>query len=92
MSKKKNDDVYSVDALVERLRWLRLPGMAETVAEILECAANDNLSTAQVLYRLCDEEQNSRVQNAIKRRIKDARFPEINTVEMAICFFAHPTT
>ena len=44
-------------------------------------AAKKNLTTLEVLHRLCDEEKKSRLDSAIKRRIQDARFPQINTVD-----------
>jgi DNA replication protein DnaC len=79
--KKKPDELDAVAMLVERLRWLRLPGMAATAADILDRAIKENLTTTDVLLRFCDEEQRSRARSAIERRIKDARFPEINTVD-----------
>jgi len=75
----KNDDVIAL--LVEKLRWLRLPGMAETLPAIMARAAKDNLTVADVVHRLCDEEKQSRMRSAVDRRIKGARFPEINTVD-----------
>jgi len=75
------DDGDSVDLLVQKLRWLRLPGMAKLVAALLERAAKDNLSTLDVIHRLCDEEKQSRLRSAIERRLRDARFPEISTVD-----------
>ena len=75
----KGDDVIAL--LVEKLRWLRLPGMAETLPAILARAARDNLTAADVVHRLCDEEKQSRMRSAVDRRIKAARFPEVNTVD-----------
>src|SRR5580658_6470438 len=82
--KKKDDDATTsddLDLLVQKLRWLRLPGMAKVVAAILERAAKENLSTTDVVHRLCDEEKLSRIKSAVERRLRDARFPEINTVD-----------
>src|SRR5690349_21173381 len=75
----KDDD--STDLLIEKLRWLRLPGMATLVKSLLAQAAAENLSASEVLHRLADEERQSRTRSAIQRRITDARFPEINTVD-----------
>jgi DNA replication protein DnaC len=69
------------DFVVQKLKWLRLPGMAEQLAALLEKAAAENLTTLQVIDRLCDEEKLSRLNHAVARRIHDARFPEINTVD-----------
>lgn len=75
----KDDDVIAL--LVEKLTWLRLPGMAATLPALLARAAKDNLTVADVVHRLCDEEKQSRMRGAVARRIKSARFPEINTVD-----------
>lgn len=77
--KKRDDD--SLDLLLQKLRWLRLPGMAQLVSDVVDLAAKDNLTTIDVLHRLCDEERASRLQRAVDRRIRDARFPELNTVD-----------
>jgi DNA replication protein DnaC len=76
---KRDDDVIAL--LVQKLRWLKLPGMAQLVPEVLAQAAKDNLTAADVLSRLCDEERASRLKRAVDRRIQDARFPEVNTVD-----------
>ena len=75
----KDDDVLAL--LVDKLRWLRLPGMATTLSALLERAARDNLTIPEVLHRLCDEEKESRMRSAVDRRIKGARFPEVNTID-----------
>jgi DNA replication protein DnaC len=75
----KNDD--SVELLAEKLRWLRLPGMATAAKTLLAQAAKDNLTPLDVAHRLADEEKSSRIRSAISRRISDARFPEINTID-----------
>lgn len=76
----KHDD-QSLELLLQKLRWLKLPAMAQCVSELLELAAKDNLSVLDVLHRLCDEERASRLKRAVDRRIRDARFPEVNTVD-----------
>jgi DNA replication protein DnaC len=75
----KNDD--SIDLLTEKLRWLRLPGMAQSVKAILAQATKENLSALDVAHRLADEEKASRIRSAVTRRISAARFPEINTID-----------
>lgn len=79
MSDDDGDDL--TDLLVQKLRWLRLPGMAKLVASLLERAAKENLSSLDVVHRLCDEEKQSRLRSAVERRIREAHFPEINTVD-----------
>lgn len=75
----KDDD--QIELLLEKMRWLRLPGMARQLRTILEIAAKKNLSPLDVAHQLCDEEKASRIKGAVDRRIKDARFPELNTVD-----------
>jgi DNA replication protein DnaC len=75
----KDDDLLELAR--QKLRWLKLPGMAEQLGPLLAKAAKDNLTVLDVVDRLCDEEKASRLRNAIKRRIHDARFPELNTID-----------
>ena len=75
----RQDDVNAM--LLDKLRWLRLPGMADAMTGLLARAAKENLTVADVVHRLCDEEKESRMRSAVDRRIKAARFPEINTVD-----------
>ena len=69
------------ELLIQKLRWLKLPGMVRTVSDLLTEAAKKNLTPVEVLDRLCDEEKKSRIDSAIKRRVVDARFPQINTID-----------
>jgi DNA replication protein DnaC len=76
--KSDGDDL---DLLIQKLRSLKLPGMVRLVGEILDEAAKKNLTHLEVMHRLCDEEKRSRLDSAVKRRIQDARFPQINTID-----------
>lgn len=71
----------TIDLLRQKLRWLRLPGMVQLLPQLLEQAGQDNLTTLDVIDRLCDEERASRMKSAVERRIKDAKFPELNTID-----------
>jgi DNA replication protein DnaC len=79
MPMEPDDD--SLDLLLQKLRWLRLPGMTRLVPSLLEQAGTDNLTDLEILHRLCDEERASRMKGAVDRRVRDARFPELNTVD-----------
>jgi DNA replication protein DnaC len=70
-----------LQTLIEKLRWLRLPGMAQQLETVLAQAARENLSALEAISRLADEEQRSRLHHAVERRVRDARFPEINTID-----------
>ncbi len=41
----------------------------------------DNLTDLEILHRLCDEERGSRLESAVDRRVRDATFPEVSTVD-----------
>jgi len=75
----KHEDRLSLT--LDKMRWLKLPGMARSVGALLERAKRDNLGALDVVDALCDEERQSRIQSAIARRLRAARFPEINTVD-----------
>jgi DNA replication protein DnaC len=76
--------------LIDKLRALRLIDMAETVATLLDRAAKKNLGPIEVIDQLCDEEQHGRKKRAVDRRIREARFPELNTID-AFDFSFDPT-
>ena len=75
----KDDDL--LDLTIQKFRWLRLPGIAARLKDVIERARIENLSALQIADRLADEEKASRLRSAVDRRVRDARFPEINTVD-----------
>jgi DNA replication protein DnaC len=79
MSDVLNEDLIA--SAIDKLKWLRLPGMAKALPDLLTRAHNDNLTALDVVSQLCDEERSSRFRSAVKRRVQDAKFPEINTVD-----------
>lgn len=81
MTRNPTDEDGSLDLLVPKLRALRLPGMARLMPALLEQAATQNLTGLEILHRLCDEERASRLKSAVNRRVKDARFPELSTID-----------
>lgn len=68
-------------ALTEKLRWLRLPGMARAVPELLARAARLNMTSLEIADALAEAEKQSRIKSAVERRVRGARFAEINTVD-----------
>lgn len=68
-------------AVIAKLRWLRLPGMARSLDALVARAKKDNLTPLEIIDALSDEEKNSRIKSAVERRIRGARFAEINTVD-----------
>lgn len=80
-AKKRPGQRELLDQVVEKLRWLRLPGMKTTVEAVISKALDENLSGLDIVDRLCDEERASRLRSAVERRVRDARFPEISTID-----------
>jgi DNA replication protein DnaC len=68
-------------AVIAKMRWLRLPGMARALEGLVERARKDNLTPLEIVDALAEEEKNSRIKSAVERRIRGARFAEINTVD-----------
>jgi DNA replication protein DnaC len=77
----KRDDDDALDLLLQKLRWLRLPSMAQLAPALLDKAAKENLTALEVIHRLCDEERAHRMKGAVDRRVRDAKFPELNTID-----------
>ncbi len=70
-----------IEFVLAKLKWLRLPGMATVLQSLLKKAAEENLSTLEVIGRLSDEEKASRMRSSIAAKVKGAKFPEVNTVD-----------
>lgn len=68
-------------AVIAKLRWLRLPGMTRSLEALLERAAKNNMTPLELADALAEAEKQSRIQSAIERRVRGARFAEINTVD-----------
>ena len=78
---KRADDDDTLDLLLQKLRGLRLHGMVQLLPSLLDKAGKDNLTSLDVIHRLCDDERAHRMKGAVNRRVKDARFPELNTID-----------
>ena len=75
----KADD--QLELLIQKLRWLKLPGMTRAAPALFAEAAKRNLTPLEVAGRLCDVEKQSRIDSAVQRRVANARFPQINTID-----------
>ena len=78
---KRADDDDTLDLLLQKLRALRLHGMVQLLPALLDKAGKDNLTSLDVIHRLCDDERAHRMKGAVDRRVKAARFPELNTID-----------
>jgi len=67
--------------LPEHLSYLQLPFMNEYYAATAQEAGEQQWSHVQYLERLVEGEVNQRRQRTIRRRLKEARFPVLKTLE-----------
>lgn len=75
----KDDDKLSM--ILAQLRWLRLPGMARQLEALLQRAKKANMTPLDIVGALADAEKQSRIESAVKRRVRGARFAEISTID-----------
>lgn len=75
----KDEDKLAL--VIEQLRWLRLPGMARALPSILARATKTNMTPLDLVGALADAEKQSRIESAVKRRVHNARFAEISTID-----------
>lgn len=75
----KDDDKLAM--ILEQLRWLKLPGMHKALEGLLGRASKANMTPLDIVGALADAEKTSRIESAVTRRIRGARFAEISTVD-----------
>ena len=71
----------STDELNDYLTYLKLPWIRENYNAMVTEAANRNWGHAEFLRRMLEGEANIRADRSTQRRIRDARFPVIKTLE-----------
>jgi DNA replication protein DnaC len=76
--------------LEEHLKILRLPSFVNSYQRVADESARGNRSYTEFLAILAEEEVLRRTENAIARRIKNAKFPVIKTLD-AFDFAAQPS-
>lgn len=74
-------DEDKLAAIIAQLRWLRLPGMVHALEALLARAGKANMTPLDIVGALADAEKTSRIESAVARRIRGARFAEISTVD-----------
>ena len=74
-------DEDKVAVVLDQLRWLKLPGMARALEALAARAKDANMTPLDIVGTLVDAEKSSRIESAVKRRIRDAHFAEIKTVD-----------
>jgi DNA replication protein DnaC len=76
--------------LEEQLKMLRLPSFLNSYQRVAQESARGNRSYTEFLAILAEEEVNQRTENAIQRRIKNAKFAVIKTLD-TFAFEAQPS-
>ena len=89
-TKKKNEAIQmtlelpidkEVEKLLEQLKYLKLPGIAEHYEETALKANKDSWTHVNYLTQLIELENNMRQERAIERKVRAARFPFVKTLE-----------
>ena len=74
-------DEDKLASILAQLRWLKLPGMCRALDALLTRATKANMTPLDIVGALADAEKTSRVESAVQRRIRGARFAEISTID-----------
>lgn len=69
------------DAMLSKLKQLKLSGISKTIDMRNEQALKDNMSYMEFMELLISDEFNNRQNNGIKRRVQKAKFPQSKTLE-----------
>jgi DNA replication protein DnaC len=67
--------------VLEKLKAMKLNGIRIALPDLLERAEQQNLTSLEIVDQLCDEERRGRLARSVGRRVKNARFPELNTID-----------
>lgn len=73
--------VVVADMLKGRTRELKMPGLMRAFESLARQARADKWSYEDYLYEALSVEVASRAESAVRTRIRDARFPEIKTLD-----------
>lgn len=69
------------ESIIKQLRQLKLAGFVNSLEVRNEYAIKSNLSYTEFLALLVEDEINNRHDNSLKKRLHDAHFPYIKTIE-----------
>jgi DNA replication protein DnaC len=73
--------VITRDLVVAQTRALKLPGVARTFESLARQARDAHWPHEDYLHEVLSAEQASRHESVIRQRLRDARFPEIKTLD-----------
>lgn len=81
MNPNSKDPKKAHDRLREQLAYLKLPFTSKNLDELAKQAAQNEWSHVEFLARLIEGETGLRQERALKRRIQQAKFPVIKTLD-----------
>src|SRR6478752_9819193 len=73
--------VITRDLVVAQARALKLPGVARTFESLARQARDAHWPHEDYLHEVLSAEQASRHESVIRQRLREARFPEVKTLD-----------
>lgn len=74
-------DVVVADLLRAQARVLKMPGLARSFETLARSASEEKWTYSDYLHEVLSTEVTSRMESAVRQRIRDARFPESKTLD-----------
>jgi DNA replication protein DnaC len=69
------------DLIVAQTRALKMPGVARVVESLARQARDAHWPHEDYLHEVLSAEQSSRHESVIRQRLREARFPEVKTLD-----------
>src|SRR5258708_40260758 len=71
----------ATDLIVAQTRALKMPGLARVYESLARPAREEHWSHEEYLHEVLSAEQTSRQDSAVRHRLREARFPELKTLD-----------
>src|SRR6266705_4233252 len=69
------------DLIVAQTRALKMPGLARVYESLARQARDEHWRHEEYLHEVLSAEQTSRQDSAVRHRLREARFPELKTLD-----------
>jgi DNA replication protein DnaC len=73
--------VVAADLVRAQARALKMPGLARSFESLARQAREEHWSHEEYLHEVLATEQTSRVDSAVRHRLREARFPDLKTLD-----------
>src|SRR5215831_21022015 len=73
--------VVTRDLILAQTRALKMPGIARVFESLARQARDAHWPHEEYLHEILSAEQTSRHESVIRQRLRDARFPEVKTLD-----------